>query len=69
MKTLLRIYKRKLEGALNDLVLAKADVELTPAESEEEAEFLFARAEKRLIAAQKRVEDLREFISDVELYM
>lgn len=69
LKKLLNIYEIELTRSLNEQELAKTDVESTPTESETEVNFLLERIEKKLITTQKRIEDLREFVSEIKVYM
>jgi hypothetical protein len=66
MKSLLKLYEKKLEIAINHLEIAKSNSESFPAESEEEAKFFFEKADKQIKISEKRVDDIKEFISDIK---
>ena len=69
MKSLLKLYEMKLENAIRHLEIAKSNSELFPAESEEEANYFFEKSDKQIKIAQKRVDDIKEFISDIKSKM
>ena len=69
VKTLLTLYERKLSLTQSQIENAQAETESVPAESEEEADYLFERAEKILLKLRQKEEDLKEFISELKIYM
>lgn len=68
IEKLIKRYKNELESAEASLRLAKHNVERQGgAENEEEAEWMFNKANKNVIACTQKVKDLKQFISDLEL--